>query len=447
MNPGNLRILLLGDEDSTTSFAQLVLASMGYDVDPIHDCELLAESFARFRPHIAIVDLDFLGTRRGVLLEKALRRHPNTLIMGWADQPDRLPQEVQDLLRGCLDRRSVRDRLLVQFSGVLETHRLRERLELSLRRIVGHSPQVRFLYRFIEKAAVSNGSVLIRGESGTGKELVARAIAAPQLKFLVVNCSAIPENLFESELFGHVRGAFTGANNDRTGLFEEASGGCLFLDEIGDMPSNVQTKLLRALQEGEIRPVGSNLVRKVSVRILAATNRHLEQEIQAGRFREDLFYRINVLPISVPPLRERREDIPDLIHHFLNLYANPGNPPDLSPEAWKALENWHWPGNVRELENVVHRAVALMENNHITLREIALPFNSSHHALDTSQDYRSFREGLLAQERAFLSEALRRHGGSATRAAEALGLSRTAFHNRAARIGLDLRVVRQSTRL
>jgi two-component system, NtrC family, response regulator PilR len=442
--PSSIRVVLAGEENSTFSFIQLLLASMGYDVEVCHNSEVI-HAFRGQNTAIAVLDLDFAGLGNSSTLEQIRRTAPGAFLFGYHSAPNRLAPASASQLHALIATGDVRDVFMSHFSRLLESYRLRTRLRESLECIVGHSAAVQHLYHMVEKAAQSRGAALIRGESGVGKELVARAIASTQPKFVVVNCSAIPENLFESELFGHVRGAFTGANADRIGLFEEAAGGCLFLDEIGDMPTSMQTKLLRALQEGEIRPVGANINRKVRLRVIAATNRDLETDIKEKRFREDLYYRLNVIPVRVPPLRERREDIPDLVSHFLTLYANRDNPPEITAEAWRALEAYEWPGNIRELENVVHRAVALMENHRITSREIQLPTLLLQERWQ-GLDYESFKTYQLAEEREFLSARIRHHGGSVTRASEALGLGRTALHNRAARIGLDLGSLRNEER-
>src|SRR5918998_2838651 len=252
--------------------------------------------------------------------------------------------------------------------------------------IVGEGEALRSVLDLARKVARHPSTVLISGESGTGKELVARLVhrASPRAAapFVAVNCGAIPEALLESELFGHAKGAFTGATAERLGLFEEADGGTLFLDEIGELPAALQVKLLRALQEGEVRRVGDNQPRTVDVRVVAATSRDLEAETAAGRFRSDLYYRINVVHLHLPPLRERREDIPDLVRHFLDAYNRRFGLAvrRVSPEAMRMLMDYPWPGNVRELENVVERALVLAdgpevvaEHLHPALRTTAAP--------------------------------------------------------------------------
>src|SRR5262249_33379353 len=240
--------------------------------------------------------------------------------------------------------------------------------------IIGQSSKMRAIFDLIQTVAPQNSRVLITGESGTGKELVARAIhensSRSQAPFITINCGAFPESLLESELFGYVKGALTGANENRQGLFRAAHGGTLFMDEIGNMPLPMQVKLYRVLQEGKVRPVGSTEESDIDVRIIAATNKDFEKEIAEGRFREDLYYRLSVIPIQLPPLRERREDIPLLARHFLETFHKSMEKPieSISPEAMRRLESYDWPGNVRELENTMERAVALETSGEITLR-------------------------------------------------------------------------------
>ena len=236
-----------------------------------------------------------------------------------------------------------------------------------MREIIGKSKKIQEMMSLITRVASTKANILVLGDSGTGKELVARQIhelgPLAGKPFIPVNCGAIPESLMESEMFGHKRGSFTGAVAEKSGLFEVAHGGTLFLDEVGELPLSIQVKLLRAIQERTFRQVGGTEDRKVDVRIIAATNRDLEAEVKTGRFREDLFYRLNVIMIKTPPLRERREDIPILVDHFLAIYAKRQNKVSIKmdPSVMKAFEYYHWPGNIRELENVIERAVTLAE--------------------------------------------------------------------------------------
>src|SRR5262249_46699872 len=240
--------------------------------------------------------------------------------------------------------------------------------------ILGQSPKMRAIFELIQTIAPQSSRVLITGESGTGKELVARAIhensQRSQAPFITINCGAFPETLLESELFGYMKGAFTGANENRQGLFQAAHGGTLFMDEIGNMSLTMQVKLYRVLQEGKVRPLGSNEEIDVDVRVIAATNKNFQKEIAEGRFREDLYYRLSVIPIELPALRERREDIPLLARHFLERFSKSMDKPitGISPETMRHLESYDWPGNVRELENTMERAVALESGPEISLQ-------------------------------------------------------------------------------
>jgi two-component system response regulator PilR (NtrC family) len=300
----------------------------------------------------------------------------------------------------------------------------------------------------VGRIASTKTNVLIVGESGTGKELVARAIHTESDRadapFVALNCAAIPENLLESELFGHVKGAFTGAVGNKPGLFEAADGGTLFLDEVGELSLPLQVKLLRAIQEKTIRRVGGNSDRRVDVRIVAATNRRLEDEVAAGRFREDLYYRLNVIQLELPPLRERMEDLPLLVHYFVEKFARElgKSVRGLSEEAMARLRAHSWPGNVRELENGIERAVALSRGEWI--EEEALPPSVGRAAAPLLDAMRRMPEGdvgldnLVADfERGLLVDALRRSGGVKKRAAQFLGISFRSFRYRLEKLGLE----------
>jgi DNA-binding NtrC family response regulator len=284
--------------------------------------------------------------------------------------------------------------------------------------------------------------------------LIARAIACVYDKFVTVNCSAIPDTLFESELFGHTRGAFTGAQNERIGLFEDANGGAIFLDEIGDMPLQAQVKLLRVIQNHEIRPIGANKTRHIDVRIIAATNRDLKEEIREKRFREDLYYRLNVIPMQLSPLRERREDIEDLANYFIHQYAPAGEPYKLSDAALKKLQAHSWPGNIRELENTIQRTLCFTDPGIINAEDLQIDETIPLHETETVKiaengiaypvagDYEEFREKQLDEEREFLKAKIRECGGSVSTAAEKLGMLRTALYNRLGRLGINTKDIR-----
>jgi Nif-specific regulatory protein len=304
--------------------------------------------------------------------------------------------------------------------------------------IIGDSEAMKHLLLQIGKVADTNVSVLIEGETGTGKELVASALHARSRRrdklFVAQNCAALAESLLESELFGHVRGAFTGATDDKKGLFELADGSTLFLDEITEAPMSIQSKLLRALQEGEIRPVGASAPRTVNVRVVAATNRNLEAEVEAGRFREDLYYRLKVFPLRVPPLRERRSDIPPLVQHFLERYGADIAKPvaGITPEAMSVLMAYDWPGNVRELQNEVQRVVIQVEPGAFVSAELlsSRMRQGEELALRAGAARGTLKDKMIAVEKYIVYEALRERGNNKTSTAKALGITREGLHKK-----------------
>ncbi|MDQ3336662.1 MAG: sigma-54 dependent transcriptional regulator [Myxococcota bacterium] len=303
--------------------------------------------------------------------------------------------------------------------------------------LVGKSTVMRELYALVERVALSSAAVLLRGESGSGKELVARALhdAGPRRErpFLAINCTALPESLLESELFGHTRGAFTGATSARAGLFVEASGGTLFLDEIGDMAPTLQAKLLRVVQQGEVRPVGSDESRAVDVRVIAATHQDLEQRVAEGTFRHDLFYRLNVVPVAMPPLRARLEDIPMLVEHFLAAARgrNPHSPViRLTAEIVTAFTRYPWPGNVRELENLIERLVVVGTTPEIGVSELAAIAPSVHGNQERFSLPRDQLATLRDVEEEYIAWVIERCGGNKTKAAEILGIDPSTLHRR-----------------
>ncbi|MGD1210947.1 MAG: sigma-54 dependent transcriptional regulator [Candidatus Acidiferrales bacterium] len=319
--------------------------------------------------------------------------------------------------------------------------------------MIGTAPKMRAIFELIENIAPQSSRVLITGESGTGKELVARAVhensARAKTPFITINCGAFPETLLESELFGYMKGAFTGANENRRGLFQAAHGGTLFLDEIGNMSVTMQVKLYRVLQEGKVRPVGSTDESDVDVRVIAATNKDLEKEIAEGRFREDLYYRLSVIPIHLPPLRERREDIPLLAREFLERFSKSmgKNVDGIDPEAMRRLEVYDWPGNVRELENTIERAVALESGNRVSTEAlpdrirshfqgsaVLTPHNGNGAALP--EEGLNLEEHIQQVERSYLLAALERSGGVRTQAAELLKMSYRSFRHYAKKYGV-----------
>jgi len=308
-------------------------------------------------------------------------------------------------------------------------------------RIIGESVPMKALRQQLSLMAATNGRVLIYGESGTGKELVAHAIHALSTRaaepFVEVNCAAIPEELIESELFGHIKGSFTSAHEDKIGKFQKADGGTLFLDEVGDMSLRTQAKVLRSLEEQRFEPVGGPGSVQVDVRVVAATNKNLEEEIERGNFREDLFYRLNVIPFAVPPLRDRREDIPLLADYFLREFttAYGRKPKELTPEAYRVLGEYHWPGNVRELKNLIERIVILNPQVRVDARHI--PLAGTRKPQDRPLDrFGSLQEVREAAERDYILRKLEETAGNVTRTAELLGLERSNLYRKMKTLGI-----------
>jgi two-component system nitrogen regulation response regulator NtrX len=312
------------------------------------------------------------------------------------------------------------------------------------------------LRQLIETAGPTNSRVLIGGENGTGKELVARSIhmhsARADHPFVAVNCAAIPETLIESELFGHEKGSFTGATSMKRGQFEQADGGTLFLDEIGDMSLNTQAKVLRALQEQQVTRVGGTKLMKVDVRVLAASNKDLEQEIQKGRFREDLYYRLNVVPIVVPPLRERREDIPALVHHFMKAHAEEQGLriKEVSPEAMTVLQQYEWPGNIRELRNLIERLMIMVPGVVFEASQAALSLQGRVGGVAPvslgqptsppfTKPYDSLRDARNAFEKEYIARKLREHHWNISRTAEDLKIERSHLHRKIKLLDVEMR--------
>jgi two-component system nitrogen regulation response regulator NtrX len=308
-------------------------------------------------------------------------------------------------------------------------------------RIIGESAPVKALRQQLSLMAGTNGRVLIFGESGVGKELVAHALHAMSpraaLPFVEVNCAAIPEELIESELFGHRKGSFAGALDDKIGKFQKADGGTVFLDEVGDMSLRTQAKVLRSIEEQRFEPVGAAESLQVDVRVVASTNKNLEEEIERGNFREDLFYRLNVIPFVVPPLRERLEDIPLLADHFLKEFttAYGRKPKELTPEAYQALGEYHWPGNVRELKNLIERIVILNPQVRVDARHIPLHAARRQHDRP-SERFGSLQEVREAAEREYILKKLEETNGNVTRTAELLGLERSNLYRKMKTLGI-----------
>jgi len=343
------------------------------------------------------------------------------------------------------------DRVLVVLKNAVESRRLRlqnEQLRESVTtpsNIVGDSVPMKALRQQLSLMASTNGRVLIFGESGTGKELVAHALHAMSLRaanpFVEVNCAAIPEEMIESELFGHMKGSFTSAHERKIGKLQKADSGTLFLDEVGDMSLKTQAKVLRSLEEQRFEPVGAHESIQVDVRVVAATNKNLEEEIEKGNFREDLFYRLNVIPFHVPPLRERKEDIPTLAAYFMDEFARAygRRPKELMPQAVELLQEYHWPGNVRELRNLIERIVILHQQSKIDARHIPLQLARRPAAERTQERYGSLQDVREAAEREYIQKKLEEAHGNVTRAAEILGLERSNLYRKMRALGIGPR--------
>jgi two-component system response regulator AtoC len=440
------RILVVDDDDALRESLELFLAAEGCDVVAAADGASALAQLERAPFDAVLCDVRMPGQDGFDLLPQLLRIAPGlTVILMSAYGARELA--IEALKRGAYDylaKPFPPSEALLAIRKAQERERLRRANELLLRdleRAVGERPIVAAsanmmaVLELVERAAEFKTTVLLTGESGTGKEVLARALHAQsarrQQAFVAVNCGAIPEALLESELFGHAKGAFTGADRARRGLVLEADGGTLFLDEIGELPLALQVKLLRVLQEEEVRPVGESKSRSVDVRVIAATARDLAREVAQGRFREDLFYRLDVVRVSVPPLRERREDIPLLVDHFLASFrASLGkNVRSVAADALAKLVAYAWPGNVRELENVIERAVILADEERITLRE--LPENVRGGAPPAAPQRHAGDYALGAARRRFeadwIRDALAAAKGNRTHAARLLGISHRAL--------------------
>ena len=320
----------------------------------------------------------------------------------------------------------------------------RKEQKIKFDNIIGDSPAMKSVFAQLDRVIDTRATVCIEGETGTGKELIASAVHHQSQRrdkmFVAQNCAALPENLLESELFGHKRGAFTSADSDKKGLFEIADGGTLFLDEMGEMPMTLQAKLLRVLQEGTIRPVGATAEKQVDVRIICATNRDLSAEVEKGRFRQDLYYRLMVFPITLPPLRERREDIPALAAHFLKRYADEYRVelPGFTQDALDALASYNWPGNIRELENEVQRLVIQAESGHwVEVTDLSQRLRKIEGTITRIAPQKGTLKEMMDQvERWLITEALRDHGGNKTKTAATLGITREGLHKKIAKFGV-----------
>ncbi len=443
-----LDILLVDDEPGIRLSVGDALRDAGHKVTIASDgAEAMAHVVSRVFD-VVITDIRLPRTDGVTLFRKVRSESPTTdviLITAWgavADAVAALKEGAHDYLTKPFDV----DEIAIRLQRIAERRALQNELATARARgangkgpigsIIGRSPPMVRLLERIETIAESDAPVLITGESGTGKELVARSLHEAGQRnsgpFVAVNCAAFPESLLEAELFGHERGAFTGAVRKREGRFKAADKGTLFLDEIAEIPLPAQAKLLRVLQEGTFEPLGTNEPVRVDVRIISATHRNLKRYIAEGRFREDLYYRLNVLDIPIPPLRERRGDLPILVQHFLERFTAPGKqPPDIGPRAWAALSEYPFPGNVRELQHAVEHAVVLARGNEVGLEQLPADIRgmansapSSPGAAAATESIRPLNIAAKEFEREYLLRALGAASGKKARAADLLGISR-----------------------
>ena len=419
---------LFSQDTATSSFILDVLSSVNYSVE-VHSSPSVS---APLSP-IVIWDLDSFGSKNTASLAAIRMQFPDTMILVYAEDTEKFADIPNNLFDIILTADAVKLHLMSKIAKLKEINRAKLIFRERMSHLVGKSEAMQNLRKTVERAILHTGPVLIQGESGVGKDLIARAIACVYDKFVTVNCSAIPDTLFESELFGHTRGAFTGAQNERIGLFEDANGGAIFLDEIGDMPLQAQVKLLRVIQNHEIRPIGANKTRHIDVRIIAATNRDLKEEIREKRFREDLYYRLNVIPMQLSPLRERKEDIEDLANYFIHQYAPAGEPYKLSDAALTLC--FTDPGIINAEDLQIDETIPLHETETVKIAENGI-------AYPVAGDYEEFREKQLDEEREFLKAKIRECGGSVSTAAEKLGMLRTALYNRLGRLGINTKDIR-----
>lgn len=453
-------VLVVEDDGALREFLVEVLNAAGHVTTGHPAAESALQAIAQGAPaDVVVTDLIMPGTPGAELLRVLRQQRPelNVIVMTAFGSIDSAVDLVRAGAYDYLTKPIATQELLLAVAHALDQSRLRRevaRLGRSaisggLSGFLGASQAVQDLLALVVRAAQSRHPVLITGESGTGKELVARAIhqTSGRGAFVAVNCGALPEQLLESELFGHAKGAFSGADRAKPGLFEAADGGVLLLDEIADLPLTLQPKLLRALENGEIRRVGATESRNLDVRVIAATNRDLEAEVQAGRFRDDLFYRLNVLHIATPPLRERAADIPLLAEHFLHRDTTEGEdqnaaslqrPRRISPEAMALLTTYPWPGNVRELRNAIQRAAVVATGEEVRPEDLPARIREASRAAPLVGDSADRALPLREVERLYILEVLRQAGGNKSRAAELLGLDRKTLYRKLEEYRLDM---------
>lgn len=451
------KILVIEDDVEMLENYSRLIKRMDYECITEKDSEKAVKELGQLSPDVILTDLRMPGKSGFDILNVSKELNPDIpviLITAYAN----ISTAVEAVKQGAFDfiakpfsseqlriaiERAMRQKILAD-----ENKRLKEQLKASsmIDEITGKSPAIQEVAEIIKRVSQTDANILVTGESGTGKELVAKAIHARSLResmpFVPVDCAALPENLLESELFGYEKGAFTGANTSKPGLFETAHGGTLFLDEIGEIPMTMQAKLLRAIQERQVRRLGSNKFISIDVRLISATNRDIKKGILGKTFREDLYYRLNVIQINVPPMRERRGDIPVLTLHFVSKFAalNKKNITGISPDAMEVLESYLWPGNVRELQNIMERAVILCDADKITMGDLPKEICTAPPLPPVENlQYKDAKEAWLAAfERNYLTSLLNGTSGNISRAAQKAGIDRKTIHRLIKRYHLNI---------
>ncbi|MBI4595885.1 MAG: sigma-54-dependent Fis family transcriptional regulator [Candidatus Tectomicrobia bacterium] len=444
-------ILVVEDNDSQRLTLSILLKTKGYKVSEASRGKEAIQKLESDGFDIVVTDLkidEFSGL--DILKSvKSINTHTEVLILTGYGTIESAIEATRLGAFNYLTKPVDKDQLIHNIEKALERKKLLKEVKsltdqvkspFNLGNIIGHSKEMKHVLELTAKVAKTDATILIIGESGTGKELIAKAIHYQSPRddkpFLAINCGALPETLLESELFGYTKGSFTGATGNKRGLFEEANSGTLFLDEIGDTSLSTQVKLLRVLQEQEIRRIGSNFPIKINVRILAATNKKLEDLVNQGKFREDLYYRLSVIPLVIPPLRERKEDIPTLIEHFLQKYSRELNKSvsSVSPEALRVLQNYHWRGNVRELENCIERAVILAPFSVITPDDLSLGLLGHKEEISALKSTESIT--LRELEKRYIVEVLEEYDWNQAKVAKKLGIGRNTLWRKLKQYGL-----------
>lgn len=447
-------ILIADDESSIRESLTIVLEDEGYNCTTVKDGEEAIKAIDEGNYDIIISDLKMPKATGIDVLEHALQYSSDTLTILITAHAT-IETAIHALRKGAADyilKPLDFDEVLIRIENLLkhknvvqENKYLREQIdqEYNFNHIIGESEAMKQVYKMVERVSGANSNVLVTGDSGTGKELVARAIHSnsdrSKKPFLAINCGAIPEDLIESELFGHKKGAFTGAATDKDGIFVAAHGGTVFLDEVAEIPLNLQVNLLRVLQEREVKPVGSNKIQSFDTRIISATNKDLEEEVEKGNFRDDLYYRLNVVEIPLPPLQQRRKDIPLLAHHFLQKYNKElkQNLKGITSEAMSAMMAYQWKGQVRELENVIERAVLLSDGDYLLLEDLPRGIQNVTGYENVEMDMDTLDEAVQVFEKHHIQSMLKRTEGNKSEAARLLGIDPSTLYRKMEKLGLS----------